>query len=287
MATLRSASAITSAAGCIRAQWKGALTGKQDGALGALGLGDLEGAFDRRPVAGDDDLPGALSLAAWQTSPCAASAATATASAKSRPKKRRHGAGADRRCRLHGAAAGLKQARRIGERKCAGRRQRRIFAERMAGDEFRGPGKCDAVLDSPARASPPCSPPSSAGWAFSVSVSSASGPSHMSCERFWPSASSTSANTARAAGTASASALPMPTAWLPCPGNVNAIAISAPSCDCVRWARNMRPELSQECSVLPISKTAQRIVYAAMPPTPQYVWPLLGAGTGLRSLGEA
>ena len=32
----------------------------------------------------------------------------------------------------------------------------------------------------------------SAGWAFSVSVRSASGPSHISFDSFWPSASSTS-----------------------------------------------------------------------------------------------
>src|SRR5262249_37431829 len=40
---------------------------------------------------------------------------------------------------------------------------------------------------------------------------------------------STSSNTCRAAGKASASALPMPTAWLPCPGNTNASDIDAPS----------------------------------------------------------
>ena len=59
-----------------------------------------------------------------------------------------------------------------------------------------------------------------AGCAFSVSFSSSSGPSHISRNRFWPSASSTSSNTSRAGRLAPASAAPMPTAWLPCPGKI-------------------------------------------------------------------
>src|SRR5436190_10658929 len=51
---------------------------------------------------------------------------------------------------------------------------------------------------------------------------------------FSPSAASTSSNTARAAGKASARALPMPTEWEPCPGNVNAAVIGAPSFE---WGR--------------------------------------------------
>ena len=65
----------------------------------------------------------------------------------------------------------------------------------------------------------------SAGWAFSVRVSVSAGPSQMIADSFSPSASSTSAKTARASGKASASALPMPTAWLPWPGKVNATVI--------------------------------------------------------------
>ena len=66
----------------------------------------------------------------------------------------------------------------------------------------------------------------SAGCAFSVSVSLSAGPSHMIAESFSPSAASTSSNTARACGKASASALPMPTAWLPWPGNTKAVVIA-------------------------------------------------------------
>jgi hypothetical protein len=68
----------------------------------------------------------------------------------------------------------------------------------------------------------------SAGCAFSVSCRVSPGPSQMTEVSFSPSAASTSSNTARAAGNASASALPMPTACDPCPGNVNAAVIGAP-----------------------------------------------------------
>ena len=61
-----------------------------------------------------------------------------------------------------------------------------------------------------------------AACAFSVSLSSSSGPSLISLKRCWFSASSTSPNTSRAAALASARPEPMPTAWLPCPGKRNA-----------------------------------------------------------------
>src|SRR6266851_3988952 len=63
---------------------------------------------------------------------------------------------------------------------------------------------------------------SKAGCAFSVSISSPSGPSNISRERCVDSASSTSSNSRRAAGNASASARPMPGVCEPCPGNTNA-----------------------------------------------------------------
>ena len=61
----------------------------------------------------------------------------------------------------------------------------------------------------------------------------------MIADSFSPSAESTSSNTARAAGKASARALPMPTAWEPCPGNVNAAVIGAPS---LEWGRKTLTE---------------------------------------------
>ena len=70
-----------------------------------------------------------------------------------------------------------------------------------------------------------------AGWVLAVRVSSSAGPSHMRAESFWDRASSTSSNTALACGKASARALPMPTAWLPWPGKMNARFIRNGSLD--------------------------------------------------------
>ena len=67
-----------------------------------------------------------------------------------------------------------------------------------------------------------------AGCAFCVSCSVSAGPSQMIVVNFSPNAESTSSNTARAAGNCSASALPMPTAWDPCPGKVNAAVMFRP-----------------------------------------------------------
>src|SRR6185295_15099178 len=91
----------------------------------------------------------------------------------------------------------------------------------------------------------------------------------------------------------------MPTFWLPCPGKMNAIAIWPP--DAIRWPhetcreRRVKAMSGSQChscltgasqasmAVAMFSSSdlerAQRIVYAAMPPTPQFVWPLLCAET--------
>ena len=63
---------------------------------------------------------------------------------------------------------------------------------------------------------------SSAGWAFSVRLRSSSGPSQARRVIGSPSAASAAANTAAAAGEDSARARPMPTNWLPWPGNTSA-----------------------------------------------------------------
>ena len=113
------------------------------------------------------------------------------------------------------------------------RRQRRIFAERMAGDEA---AACRQTSSSPSRSSTRTTAmltAISAGWAFSVSVSSLSGPSNISCESFWPQRLVDLLEHLRApAAKASARARPMPTACEPCPGNVNARAIGSRSS---RW----------------------------------------------------
>ena len=130
---------------------------------------------------------------------------------------------------LHGEAAGSQQARGVADAEAAGCRQRGIFAERMPGNERGIPAHRKTGLGSPARAGSASETAISAGWAFSVSCRVSAGPSQMMAVSFSPRAASTSSNTARAAGKASANALPMPTAWEPCPGNVNA-AVMVPEC---------------------------------------------------------
>ncbi len=67
-----------------------------------------------------------------------------------------------------------------------------------------------------------------AGWVFSVRVRSSIGPSRISLLSFWPRASSTSWNTSRALAKASPRSAPMPTAWLPWPGKMKARLMGAP-----------------------------------------------------------
>ena len=197
--TLASASRMASAAGCISAQWKGALTGSST-ARRAPNFGAKPTARSIAVLAPEiTTWPGALSLAASHTSPSAAALGQLLGLAEIGAEQRRHRPFAHRHRLLHGAAACLEQPRRIGEAERAGSGKRRIFAERMAGD----------IGHACRRASSPLSPSTriaandtaiSAGCAFSVSVSSASGPSHISRDRCCDSAASTSSNTARAEG---------------------------------------------------------------------------------------
>src|SRR5262245_17097983 len=64
---------------------------------------------------------------------------------------------------------------------------------------------------------------SSAGWAFSVRLRASWGPYHARRVIGSPRAASAEANTSAAAGEDSARARPIPTTWLPWPGNTKAI----------------------------------------------------------------
>ena len=169
---------------------------------------------------------GSLSLASWHTSPCAASAASFSAASLPTPSR-----AAMAPCPTGTAACMARprvfeQAGGVGDAERAGRGKRRIFAERMAGHILDLAGEAEALLCSSTRMTA-SETAISAGWAFSVSVSVSSGPLNMMSESFWPSAASTSSNTARAEAWALASSAPMPTAWLPCPGNTNAMVIGS------------------------------------------------------------
>src|SRR6187402_395086 len=88
-----------------------------------------------------------------------------------------------------------------------------------------------------------------AGCACLVSVSSSSGPSKQSFEIEKPSARSALSNTARAAGDAATSVLPMPTVCVPCPGNNQASVI-------VRAPKN--PPLDADERAAPRDAVAER-----------------------------
>ena len=85
-----------------------------------------------------------------------------------------------------------------------------------------------------------------AGWALAVSVSSASGPWKMRCDSFCDSVASTRSKTWRAAGNASASALPMPDGLHRSPGNTTAVFIKKSHC-AARGKTLASPALSSEC----------------------------------------
>ena len=86
MVTFIKASAIASAAGCIRAQWKGALTGSRMARFAPLALASSQARSTAALWPEITTCPLLLSLAAWHTSPWAASLATAATSAKSNPR---------------------------------------------------------------------------------------------------------------------------------------------------------------------------------------------------------
>ena len=170
---------------------------------------------------------GGLANRAGQISSLAACAAIAATCAKSRPMIAAIAPSptgtapcmAAPRMRSSRAASSMRQR--------AGGAERRIFAERMAGDERRVARDDRARLRSRARATPPGSPPSApaARWrsasapppAPRTSVAKASGRARIDARE-----------DARAAGNASPSALPMPTACEPCPGNTKAVFIPFP-----------------------------------------------------------
>ena len=173
--------------------------------------------------------PPPLSLATWQTSPCAASAATAAAASNSSPSSAAM-APAPTGTAFCMAWPRMRSSRAVSAmRERAGRGKRRIFAERMAGDELRVAREIDAglglqhahrrerhrhqrrlrVLGQRERLGRPLP--------HDRRRASRRAPRRPRRRPRAPAAK------------ASASALPMPTAWLPCPGKTKATDIPHPS----------------------------------------------------------
>src|SRR6476646_6010474 len=219
--TFDSASAMASAAGCISAQWKGADTGSSMARRAPLLLA-ISTARSTAALSPDTTTcPPPLSLAASQTWPCAASLATAAAASKSRPSS------AAMAPAPPGTAFGRAWPRRRSSRAASA-----IEKVPAAASAEYSPSEWPATNCASRWRSSPASTAStrttasdtaiSAGCAFSVSISVSAGPSKITAESLAPSAASTSANTSQAGAKLSASVLPMPTLWLPCPGKTNA-----------------------------------------------------------------
>src|SRR5215475_1732464 len=83
--TFASASAITSAAGFIREQWKGADKGRSIARLAPFALATTTARSTAALLPETTTRPAPLSFAAWHTAPWAASAATADAESNSKP----------------------------------------------------------------------------------------------------------------------------------------------------------------------------------------------------------
>ena len=132
-----SALAIASAAGCIKAQWKGADTGSSMARRAPLAFAISVARSTASLAPETTTWPGALSFATSHTFPvaAAASAAAAAAAAGIEAEQSRHRAFARRDRFLHRLAAQPQQPRRIRDAEGARGAKRRIFAERMAGDE--------------------------------------------------------------------------------------------------------------------------------------------------------
>ncbi len=201
---------------------------QQHGALGAFGLGDLDRALDRGLVARDHHLPAAVVVggladlalrrfaprprrAASNSSPSSAAMAptpTGTAFCIAWP-----------RMRSSRAVSAMREG--------AGRGQRRIFAERMAGDELRVARKIEAGFrlqhahgrerDRHQRRLGVLGERQRLGRPFADDGAELLAERGIDLVEHRP----------RRRRNASASALPMPTAWLPWPGNTNATAMPA------------------------------------------------------------
>ena len=181
--TSASASRIASAAGCISAQWNGALTGSST----ARRAPNFGASATARSIAvlvpRDHHLARRIVVGGFAYFALGGGLGQLLRLAEIGAEQRRHGALADRHRLLHGPAAHLEQPRGIGEAERAGGRERRIFARANGRRRKRRlPGSLSPLSPSTRMAASDTA--ISAGCAFSVSVSSASGPSHISRERF-------------------------------------------------------------------------------------------------------
>ena len=119
--------------------------GQQHAALGALRLGDLNGALDGGLDAGDHDLSAAIVVRRLADVSLRGFPGDFRRRVEFEPEQNRHRALPDRHGALHGLSALFQQAGGVGKREGAGGGERRVFAERVAGDEGGLVGELEAA----------------------------------------------------------------------------------------------------------------------------------------------
>ena len=150
-ATPASASAITSAAGASSGEWNGALTGSRIERRAPCSRGDRDRALDRAAVAADDHLAGRVVVGQGADLVMVDAGAgrlggDGPGGFGVEPEQRRHRPAADRHGALHRLPAPLQQPRRVADSERPRRRQRRVLAERMAGDKTSVPADVEAAF---------------------------------------------------------------------------------------------------------------------------------------------
>ncbi len=215
-------------AGRISGEWKGAETASSVALRTPRSLASAIARSTARRWPATTVWPGALRLATAQTSPgtaASASRATAATAAASSPRNAAIAPSPT------GTASCISSPRRRTSRSAASKSS----APAATRAEY-SPRLCPAIATAggkgghPAAAKPAggsaaararwmaVDTASSAGWVLAVRLSSSSGPSQQSRVSGQPRTASASASVARAAGEASAQALPIPTFCDPCPG---------------------------------------------------------------------
>ena len=145
------ASRIASAAGAMSAQWKGAETGSSMARFTPRSRGEAERPLHRAPGAGNHHLPaavvvGGLDHLALALGRLGGGVADGARLFEIGAEQGGHGALAGGHRPLHRLAAQLQQPRRAAEREAAGGGERRIFAQRVAGDHGRAVRQAHAAL---------------------------------------------------------------------------------------------------------------------------------------------
>src|SRR5262250_486236 len=216
-ATRSSSAASRSAAGFMRAEWKGALTGKSTLFFPPRAAAALTARSTAPRCPAITICPGELMLATFTTSPWAASAQACSAAASSSPSSAAMAP-------VPTGTASCMNSPRLRTSRTASTKPRAPAATRAEYSPRLWPAHRSGLIPRSDRAAATATlAVRMAGCVFAVRASSSSGPSKQRRERGKPRASSARPHTAAAAAESWEKARPMPTDCEPCPGKRKAI----------------------------------------------------------------